>query len=215
MNAITYLQTRSDIDENRIGVFGSGGTGGGNASYVASLDERVLCTVCIHSVGDGEEWLHSMRREYEWVKFLDKIKENREKRVLTGEDVLVDPREEITIATPERRRTTVKADVDSKIPNKIPFRSAEAIMKYKPVDFVHKISPRAIMWICLENDDVTPASQSIRMYEKAKQPKKLLLLKGTSHYESYGKFFDQIMPEILDWYGEHLKYNYMDSLKET
>src|ERR1700754_501311 len=29
-NAVTYLTTRDDVDSDRIGVFGSGGTGGGN-----------------------------------------------------------------------------------------------------------------------------------------------------------------------------------------
>src|SRR4051794_2402683 len=36
-NAITYLETRPEIDPTRLGVFGSGGTGGGNAIVVAGV----------------------------------------------------------------------------------------------------------------------------------------------------------------------------------
>jgi len=44
-NAITYMQTRSDIDADRLATYGSGGTGGGNAVYVAAIDPRVKCCV--------------------------------------------------------------------------------------------------------------------------------------------------------------------------
>jgi predicted alpha/beta hydrolase len=40
-NAITFMQTRAEIDPDRIATYGSGGTGGGNAVYVAALDSRV------------------------------------------------------------------------------------------------------------------------------------------------------------------------------
>lgn len=44
--AIDYLETRPDIDKNRIGVFGSSG-GGTQVSYMLGLDERIkVATVC-------------------------------------------------------------------------------------------------------------------------------------------------------------------------
>src|SRR2546426_11117034 len=44
-NAITYLETRPEVDSRRIGLFGSGGTGGANPIYVAAIDHRVKCVV--------------------------------------------------------------------------------------------------------------------------------------------------------------------------
>src|ERR1043166_4973868 len=44
-NGVTYMQTRSEIDPNRIGLFGSGGTGGALPIYVAAVDHRVKCVV--------------------------------------------------------------------------------------------------------------------------------------------------------------------------
>lgn len=44
--AIDYLETRTDIDKNRIGVFGSSG-GGTQATYMLGLDKRIkVATVC-------------------------------------------------------------------------------------------------------------------------------------------------------------------------
>ena len=44
-NGITYMQTRSEVDPNRIGLFGLGGTGGALPIYVAAVDHRVKCVV--------------------------------------------------------------------------------------------------------------------------------------------------------------------------
>src|SRR5438093_126173 len=68
-NAITYLETRPEVDSRRIGLFGSGGTGGANPIYVAAIDQRVKCVVSNYAFASGREWLRSMRREYEWLEF--------------------------------------------------------------------------------------------------------------------------------------------------
>ena len=128
-NAVTYLTTREDVDADNIGVFGSGGTGGGNAILLAASDDRIRVAVSQVPVADGEDWLHRMRREYEWQEFLDRLENDRRERVGTGTGEMVHPREEIMVPTPERRATNVKADVDERIPSSVPLRCAEAIMQ--------------------------------------------------------------------------------------
>ena len=103
-NAITYLETRPEVDSRRIGLFGSGGTGGANPIYVAAIDHRVKCVVSNYAFASGREWLRSMRREYEWLEFLRRIEEDRKRRVLEGRGEMVNPREELMISTPERKR---------------------------------------------------------------------------------------------------------------
>ncbi|HEU4342118.1 MAG TPA: alpha/beta hydrolase [Candidatus Binatia bacterium] len=206
-NAITYMQTRSEIDPNRIATYGSGGTGGGNAVYVAAIDERVKCVVSYLGVSDGRDWLHSMRREYEWIDYLKRLEEDRKKRVLTGTGEIVSAREEIMVATPERKATTIKKEVESKIPDAMPLQCAEAILEYSPEAVVHKISPRGVLFIAVENDAVTPEEQSIRLYEKAGEPKKLVLYRQTTHYGIYNDYFDDVAGNVIDWYNRHLKYH--------
>src|SRR5215831_4851761 len=188
-NAITYLETRPEVDSRRIGLFGSGGTGGANPIYVAAIDHRVKCVVSNYAFASGREWLRSMRREYEWLEFLRRIEEDRKRRVLDGRGEMVNPREELMVATPERKETTVKADVDYRIPERVWLRSAEGLMEFSPEDYVSRISPRAILFIATENDAVTPEDQTFRLYEKA-----------------YGDYFDQVTPQIIEWYDRYLKY---------
>ena len=156
-----------------------------------------------------------MRREYEWLELLRRLEADRIRRVLEGTGEMVSPREELMIATPERKQTTVKKDVDSRIPDKVPLRCAEAIMEFSPEDWVARISPRAILFVSTENDAVTPEDQTFVLFEKAGQPKKLILQKETSHYKAYDDYFDQVTPQIVDWYDRHLKYQNVDSWEKV
>jgi hypothetical protein len=214
-NGITYLQTRPEVDPNRIATFGSGGTGGGNAVYVGAIDRRVKCVVCYLGVSNGRDWLHSMRREYEWVDYLKRIEEDRKKRVLTGSGEVVSAREEIMVQTPERKTTTVKKEVEEKIPEQMPLQCADAILDYSPQDVVQQISPRASLFIAVENDAVTPEEQTVKLYERAGEPKKLVMLKQTTHYGVYNDYFDEVAGAVVDWYDRYLKYDKIETTEKT
>jgi cephalosporin-C deacetylase-like acetyl esterase len=202
--AVTYLETRPEIDRGRIGAFGSGGTGGGNAIYAAGLDTRIKAVVSQVPIADGRDWLHRMRREHEWLEFLAAIKADRETRVVTGEAVMVPPREGIMVPTPERKTTTVKSDVDDRVPKSVQLASAEAIFAYKPIDVVDRIAPRALMIIAVENDATTPEDHSYAMYERAESPKRLVVQTGTTHYAAYAQYQAIVNPRIVEWFTRHL-----------
>jgi fermentation-respiration switch protein FrsA (DUF1100 family) len=214
-NAITYLQTRTEVDPNRIGLFGSGATGGALPIYVAAVDKRVKCVVSNYGFASGKDWLRSMRREYEWIGLQQRLDSDRKKRVLEGKGEMVSPREDLMVVTPERVQTAVKKDVDSRIPERVPLRCAEAIMEFTPEDYVAAISPRAVLFISAEGDAVTPEDQTFRLYEKAGKPKKLILQKETSHYKAYDQYFDQVTPQIIDWYNRYLRYEPVESMEQT
>ncbi len=214
INAVTYLSGRDDIDPDNIGVFGSGGTGGGNAILLAAHDPRVGCVVSQVPVADGEDWLHRMRSEHEWLSFLERLESDRAKRVQTGESEMVHPREEIMVPTPERRAANVKKDVDSRTPTSVQLRSAEAIIAYKPINVVDQIAPRAVLVIGVENDAVTPTDHAIQLYERAGAPKQLILQRHTTHYAAYEQYGDEVVPSIVEWFDQHLTNGSLD-IRET
>jgi dipeptidyl aminopeptidase/acylaminoacyl peptidase len=204
INAVTFLTTRDDIDGDNIGVFGSGGTGGGNAILLAASDPRVGCAVSQVPVADGRDWLHRMRREHEWLEFLARLENDRKRRVLTGDGERVPPRQEIMVPTPERQTTNVKKDVDNRVQEQVLLRSAEYILDYKPIDVVGKIAPRGLLIIAVENDATTPTDHAIALYEAAAEPKKLIMQRHTTHYAAYERYGDEITPEIVEWFKAHL-----------
>ncbi len=78
-----------------------------------------------------------------------------------------------------------------------------------------RISPRAILFISTENDAVTPEDQTFRLFERAGEPKKLILQKETSHYKAYDDYFDQVTPQIIDWYDRFLSYDKVESWEKV
>ncbi len=202
--AIDYAATRDDLDIRRLGVFGSGGTGGGNAVIVAGIDPRVRAVVSQLPVADGRDWLHRMRREYEWLEFQERVEEDLRRRAATGQGELVPPRDGIMVPTPERRTTTVKSDVDGRVPGQVALASAAAIFAYRPIDHVARISPRAAMFICVERDATTPEDHAMALYERAGAPKRLVVQTGTTHYAAYAHYASLVTPLIVDWFTRHV-----------
>jgi dipeptidyl aminopeptidase/acylaminoacyl peptidase len=206
LNAVTFVETRSDLDRHRIAVYGSGGTGGGNAVYAGGLDPRVKCVIAVTAVADGPDWFRRQRREYEWVEFKRRVEANRRRRVLSNADELVDPREELMVASPERRAARRGDSTDSKVGAQFHLGSAESLLHYRPLDVVHRISPRALLLTSIEDDVVTPEDHATALYEAAGPPKKLIRQTEVKHYEAYGKNYPLLFPQFLEWLNQHLRY---------
>ena len=215
INAVTCLETLPDVDAQNIGAFGSGGTGGGNSILLGAVDKRVKCVVSQVPVSDGSDWLHRMRQEHEWVAFLKLLSDDRKLRVVTGSGALVHPREEIMVATPERKLTNIKGDVDDKIPTQVPLACAEAILRYKPIDVVALLAPTPLLIIGVEDDAVTPTDHAIDLYEAAGTPKKLIMQRDTTHYEAYKQFGGIVIPQIVEWFVNSLNHGVVDVHEET
>jgi dipeptidyl aminopeptidase/acylaminoacyl peptidase len=215
INAVTYLETLPEVDAQNIGAFGSGGTGGGNSILLGAVDKRIKCVVSQVPVSDGSDWLHRMRQEHEWVAFLKMLSDDRKLRVVTGSGALVHPREEIMVATPERKKTNVKGDVDDKIPTQVPLACAEAILRYKPIDVVALLAPTPLLIIGVEDDAVTPTDHAIDLYEAAGEPKKIIMQRDTTHYEAYKQYGDIVIPQIVEWFVSSMKHGVVDVREET
>lgn len=203
LNAVTYLTTREDVDREAIGVYGGGGTGGGNALILAAVDSRIRVSVAQVPVADGRDWLHRMRTEYEWIEYLKELEEDRRQRVLTGKGRMVTIRGGLMVETPERRANGNKADVDAKMPPEVPLALAHDILMYRPLDYAPKVRV-PLMVVAVENDATVPTDHPLSLYEAAQCPKKLLIQRGTAHYKAYKDYGHIVIPEIVDWFKQHL-----------
>ena len=202
--AVTYLESRPDILRDSIGVFGSGGTGGGNAVMLAATDPRVRAAVSQLPVADGGDWLHRMRSEYEWLAFLEMLRADRAERAsVGGPGRLVNPREEIMVPTPERRATSVKADVDDRVPTKVRLSCAQEIIDYRPVEAAATLTTPLLV-IAVEDDATTPCDHAVAIYEAARGPKQLLLQRHTTHYASYDRYWEVTTPQLVGWFDRYL-----------
>ena len=207
-NAITYLQTRTEVDANKIGLYGTS-FGGANVVYAAAIDSRAKCVVSTGGIGDCERWLKALRRRWEWVEFLKKIEEDRINRVLTGSSRYVDPLE-ILLPPPE---SSINDEVRNQYRQKwglkgYTLETADAMLDYKPELVADRISPRPILFIHTGNDAVVAPEESYSMYQKAREPKRIVIMEGYVHYDVYKyrnpMVFDKVMAMAIDWYQEYL-----------
>jgi len=184
-DALTYMQTVPGIDPERLAIYGTS-FGCANGIWVTAHDERVKCLVTSVGVTDGYEWMRSIRRPWEWLAFKDRVLKEAQKRVVSGEGTLV-PNGEIMLRDPESQR---QRDMHAQAGHTFQseerdIESAEAVMRYRPDWVVDKISPRPVLMIYAEHDNLVPPVQQLSAYEKCGEPKKLVMLPKSGHYDSY------------------------------
>lgn len=202
INVVTYVTAdRERFDSDNIFCYGHGGTGGGNAIILTAADERVRALAAQTPVSDGRAWLRSMRTESEWQAYLQRLDTERKRRVVDGSGTVIDPREDIMVATPERKKETTRQYADSRTGAEFQLASADLIMRYRPIDHVFNIAPRPALFISLEGDVVTPPDLGAEaLYEVARPPKRIVRQRGVSHYDAYRKNLDRVAHEVVAWF---------------
>jgi len=204
-NAITCMQLQPEVDSERIGLWGPS-SGGANVSYTSGIDPRVKCMVSVSGMGDMGRWLQTIRRYWEWKEFLKILDDDRKQRVRTGTSALMVTSKIVLLSPTSGIESLPKPKNPAVQQNELSLESVDAMIHFKPEAVVDRIAPRAALWIYPEQDTVVPVEESQRMYYRAREPKKLVALKGFKHYELYhGNGFKQVMSRTIAWFDHYLK----------
>jgi fermentation-respiration switch protein FrsA (DUF1100 family) len=202
--AFTYLSIQPQVDPDRVGIYGTS-YGCATVVWAAAVDERVKCTVGVVGMGHGARWMRSVRRPDEWVDLLEISKQDREQRVLTGTSKMA-PREEILL--PDRQSAELAAAARAKNPNalsELPLEYIDETLQFHPEWVVDKIAPRPLLLIAAGDDRLVPPEDCRSLFDKAGEPKKLVVLPGVGHYQVYAKpAFDHVMRETIAWFDRYL-----------
>ena len=202
--AITFLGLRDNVDAERLGIFGTS-YGGATVVWVAAIDSRVRCVVSVVGVGDGRRWMRSVRRPDEWHDLLERSRRDREARVLTGESEFVDRAE---VLLPDRQSAELAAAARKDNPaavSTIPLEFIDETLSHHAEWVVDKIAPRPVLFITSGDDRLVPPEESQALYDRAGEPKRLVVLEGYGHYEVYvPPAFDAVMDETKAWFCEHV-----------
>ena len=203
-NAVTFLQHQPEVIADRIGLFGVS-LGGANVSYAAGVEDRVKTTVSVCGIGDCGRWIRDACHFWEWKALLQRLAEDRRERVLSGQLQYVQAKDIV----PEPESTTkLFAQILHQYPQwsrEITLASGEALIAYRPESVVAQIAPRAILWLHGDADDRVSMEESMSMYNKASEPKKLVILPGLGHSDIIvGPGLEQSMPHIKEWFATYL-----------
>ena len=201
-NAITYLEGRPEVDAERIGLWGTS-FGGGHAPYTAAIDSRVKAVVGQVGFGDGERLILDSRGHAERGRLRKAIEEDRALRVREGKGATLDA---ITILNAAQTRAFLEPFL-LEFPTmkcSMSWETVEKTLEYKPIDVVDRISPRPLLLIGARDDDTCPIEGYEKLYERAREPKKLVVLPIT-HYEIYaGKWLEESSRLAIDWFTRFL-----------
>ena len=98
------------------------------------------------------------------------------------------------------------ARADSAVePAPVPLEYIDETMAFHPEWVVDKNAPRPLLLIATEMDGVTPPEESQRLYDVAGEPKKLVMVLNSGHFEVYaGAPFDQTCAETIAWFDSYL-----------
>lgn len=208
-HAITFATTLAEVDTEKIGVWGTSYSGG-HVLVVGASDHRVKCVVSQVPTISGSE--SSLRRvPAEKVETLyEEFRQDRVNRMLGKQPI---------------KRTLVSNNIEDnpvygtaealewyltsgeKSPNwtnEVTLRSIEYSRTYNPGTFISLVSPKPLLLLVGTDDKVTPTDLALKAYEKALEPKKLVLIQG-GHFDPYIKKFDIASKEAIEWFSEHLQ----------
>ncbi|PIC83005.1 alpha/beta hydrolase [Sporosarcina sp. P1] len=208
-HAITYAGSIAEVDENRIGIWGTSYSGG-HVLAVAAADKRVRCAVSQVPTVSGTE--SSKRRvPAEQVQALHaSFQEDRLCRMEGGQPAVR------TVASLEAADRSIYGSGEAadwymtagmlspNWTNEVTLRSVEYSRWYDPGHLIEMVSPVPLLMIVGTEDTVTPADLALKAYEKALEPKRLALLRG-GHFDPYVKEFDYSSGEAVRWFKQHLE----------
>ncbi len=204
--AMTFLGLQPEVDAGRIGLYGTS-YGGATVTWVGAVDQRAGCIVSVVGIGNGARWLSRVRRTDEWFDLLERSKADRERRATTGmsehadrTEILLPDRQSAELAAQARKSVAAAAAVTT-----LPLEYVDDTVDFNPEWVVDKVSPRPILFITSDNDRLVLPEESEQFYAHAKEPKKLVVLKGYGHYEIYSEpAFSEVMAATVGWFKEHL-----------
>jgi len=174
--ALTYLQSRDEVDSDRIGVLGSS-FGAAVAIYAGGIDERFACVISSGGWGHGERKFRGQHPTEEgWMKFTNMLEEGRRHREKTGESLMVSRWDIVPI--PEHLRNNLSQNSAENFPAEVP----QSMYNFTAEDVVGNIAPRPLLLLHSSQDSVTPTEQSVALFQKANQPCDLHLFAETDHF---------------------------------
>jgi pimeloyl-ACP methyl ester carboxylesterase len=175
-NAISYLAQRPEVMADRIALSGTS-FGGAVVLYTAGVDTRVAAVISAGGWGNGERKLEGQHpTPGAWDKFKRMLQEGREQKAKTGTTMMVH-RFDIVPIPPHLRGGLPPTAV-----MQFPVDTAQSIFDFRPDDVIGDIAPRPVLFLHAAPDSVTPTSESVAMFQRAKPPAELHLFNGVDHF---------------------------------
>lgn len=207
-HALSYLRSRPDVAADRVGVWGTS-FGGGHALVLGAIDPRVRCVVAqVPTISGAEAARRRVPPAQAGSVTATQVRDREavyagnpgQRRPLVDDDsgrpaVYSSPGAREFMDRPESRSATFV--------NEVTLQSLARSRDYEPGAYVARISPTPLLMVLTDADDVAFTDLQLDAYERARHPKRLVLLRG-DHFAPYSERFAAAVQPARDWLVDHL-----------
>ncbi|WP_262699721.1 MULTISPECIES: alpha/beta hydrolase [Streptomyces] len=209
--AITYLESRPEVDADRIGLWGSS-YAGGHAIVLGASDRRLKAVVAQVPTISGFE--QSRRRVApDDIAALEAALDSDERAQAAGEA----PRTQALasadpgVAAAYRAQDAVdfylqELPEGTRWDNSVTVRSTRKARMYEPGVFIDRVSPTPLLMIVGRQDTVTLTDTGLAAFNRALEPKRLVTIPG-GHFAPYTTEFARASAAAIAFFREHLAPN--------
>ena len=208
-HAITYASTLPEVDAGRIGVWGSSYSGG-HVLVLGAIDRRVKAVVSQVPLISGRDNVAALVRSDFRAGFREMFEADRLARFNGAAPQMVpvvaeDPLASSALPTPDSWQwfTETGATRAPSWRNEVTLRSVEMLGEYEPGVYLPWISPTPLLILAAREDHLTPSEFSIAAFQRANEPRKLVIMPG-GHFDAYVKGFETSSSAARDFLVEHL-----------
>lgn len=212
-SGISYLETRKEVDPDRIGIWGMS-FAGGVVLYTAAFEPRIKAVVSQTPVVNGWRWAQGLRTRGEWEKLINVTLVEDRRRRASGELSRLIPHSGAMYAAmpfsePDIAEIDVMREPDGSLPMHVALRvtleSLEKVIEFLPDTVIDRIAPRPLCIITVSGyDAVHPLDHIQEAYQRAGEPKKLVLLP----YRQFDVYVEPgrsvALDHARDWFQSHM-----------
>ena len=205
--AISYLETNAEVDPDRIGIWGSSFSGG-HALVLAATDRRVKCVVSQVPTISGFEQSRRRVSPDALPGFLATLTDDLRAQHSGSAPrlqavVSADLTEPAAYRSPDAIAFYSQDLGGADWTNTVTLRSTFAARLYEPGIWVGRISPTPLLMVVATDDRLTMTDLELDAYERALEPKHLVLVPG-GHFDPYDAGFAVAGKAATDWFTQHL-----------
>ena len=206
--AISYLESLDVVDPRRIGLWGTS-YAGGHAIVLGATDRRLKTVVAqVPTISGYEQGLRRIAPEN--AVAVERLFDEDERAQARGEP----PRRQAVVGTDPAIPASYRAQeaIDFYLQpgvaatawgNNVTVRSGRAARMYEPGQWIARVSPTPLLMVAATRDTITLTDLELAAYERALEPKRLVLIEG-GHFDPYQSRFVQASSAAVAWFKQNL-----------
>ncbi len=208
-NAITWISLQKEVDPQRIGIWGTSYSGG-HVLHLAAFDKRVKAVVAMEPFIDAWDTFYknmkpeelAMQRTWYAKSRMEEYERNRVNYL----PVVAPDGQPAVISRKGAYSMFMEASKNAPTwQNRVTVESLEVGMEYAPAAYINLISPTPLLMIIPSHDTVLPTQVQKNAFQRALEPKKMVIVKGDHFDLYYGPGFTEASAAAVEWFRQYLK----------